>query len=62
MSDNIPPGTPATAEEDGPIDLSRFQETGEGFTVVKEGEGDLPVYDWSQNDPQTITEEQDHAE
>lgn len=56
MSDYVEPGTPS-GPEDGPLDVSRFEEDGGGFILTKEGEGDLPVYDWSQNDPQTVTEE-----
>ena len=42
---------------DEPTDLSRFEETGEGFEIVKEGEGDLPVYDWEQKKEEQLTEE-----
>lgn len=51
MSDTNPLADPETT------DLSRFIEDGEGFSVVEEGEGDLPIYDWDQNDPETITDE-----
>jgi hypothetical protein len=56
MSDYVAPGTPSD-ESDGPIDMSRFQEDGAGFTIVEDGEGDLPVYDWQQKQEEIITEE-----
>ena len=38
-------------------DLSRFIEDGEGFSIVEEGEGDLPVYDWDQRNEESLTQE-----
>ena len=40
-------------------DNSRFTETGEGFVLLDLGneDEDLPVFDWDQNDPETITPE-----
>lgn len=57
MSDQNPLADPEVT------DLSRFIEDGEGFTLVEEGDGDLPVYDWDQRQEEIITDEgEQHGE